>query len=482
MKINLILYFSYFILLLKQLKCYIVYPLKYLDEGSNDFQSLLSFNSTYTILEIGTPPQKVNFFLNISHIQINLTDKGCINKNLFNKTASTSFEKKFELDPSEQDENTKYLVIDVLYFNKYLNLTEKLKIPEYPFYYSSNISENDIDLCGNIGLSLVQYGKYDFESDKVKEYTNKLKELGAGKYTDFSFYYYNNQDFLILNRFLNTELPDLFKDTEIAWTHPLFRPNGYTLYWEISMKEIYYNNVHSKQGIRCEFNPLFELILGTNDFKNNITNDFFKIFIDKNICSMEVYKDYHVFECNEELFTNNDIHKFPIIYFSNIETHYNFKLKSEELFIKLNNKWYFKIVFPINDLEVERWILGRIFMRKYPIQFSPFIRMIGFYLKSEEAEQEQKEEKEEKGNNANEDFNNNNNTTTGNKNIIIYIVIIIVAIIFTGLGLFLGKKLFYQRKKRANELLDDNYQYNSEFDKNIKKDDNNEKITDNQIN
>jgi len=33
------------------------------------------------------------------------------------------------------------------------------------------------------------------------------------------------------------------------------------------MKEVYYNNVHSKENIYFELNPLFELILGTNDFK-----------------------------------------------------------------------------------------------------------------------------------------------------------------------------------------------------------------------
>ena len=466
MRINKILLFSHFIVLFKLLKCYIVYPLKIL-EKDNYLESLLSFNSTYTFLEMGTPPQNVTFFFNMSHNQINITDKGCINKHFFNKNASTSFLKRFELDPSDQDINTKYLVTDKLYFYKYLNLTEKLTITDYPFFYSSNISDNDINLCGNIGLSSLQYGMYDFESKNIKEYTKNLKDLGAGKYTDFSFFYYKNQDFLIFDTFLTSEFPDLFKDIEhISWIHPAMRIKDSKLYWEISMKDIYYNNVHSKEFIRCELNPLFELILGTNEFKNNITKDYFKTYINKKICSMVEYKDYHIFECNQIQFTNNDIKKFPTLHFLNLGAEYIFKLQSEDLFVKLNNKLYFKIVFPINDLEVERWILGRSFMRKYTIQFSPFSKLIGFYLKREEEIK-------------NEGINDNNS-----KNkwiIIICIFMVMIALIFVGVGLYLGKKLFYSRKKRANELLDDDYQYDSQINKE-NKNNNNEIISDNPIN
>ena len=39
---------------------YLFYELKTLEE-KNTIESILSFNSTYTVLEIGTPPQKVIF-------------------------------------------------------------------------------------------------------------------------------------------------------------------------------------------------------------------------------------------------------------------------------------------------------------------------------------------------------------------------------------------------------------------------------------
>ena len=114
-----------------------------------------------------------------------------------------------------------------------------------------------------------------------------------------------------------------------------------------------------------------------------------------------------------------------------------FELNSAELFIKINNKWYFEIVFPVKNLEYERWILGKIFMRKYPIKFSPFDRLIGFYIKSNEGETEKEKEKKEKEKEI-EKINNNMNSSR----IYIYIIIIIVALVFTCVGLFLGKKIF----------------------------------------
>ena len=463
MKNYIFLFLQLLIFLFCQLKCYIVYPLKTLEEGINTMESLLSFNSTYTILEIGTPQQKVNFYFDITHSKINLTDKGCPNKNIYKRNNSSSFQIAFELEPSEQDNNTKYLVLDSLHFNNNLNLTKTLSISEYPFYYSANISQDDIYLCGNIGLSILQYDIYNSGSQQVKYYTDELKKLGASQDDDFSFLHYNNQDYLIYNVFLQSEFPDLFKGVEnVSWLHPLMRAKTYELHWEISMKEIYYNNVHSKNFVTCEINPLFELILGTNDFKKNITNDFFNKYINSGICIMEEYKGYHVLGCNEGKFTNKDIKNFPTIYFSNLGLNHIFELTSGELFIKINNKWYFKIVFPVVDLDVERWILGRIFMRKYPVKFSPFSRLIGFYLKPNEGDTKIKNKSKEKKDEKN----------IYNKNIsknFFYIIIIIIALIFTGVGLYIGRKIFYPRKIRANEL-EDNYQYESKNNKEIKKD------------
>ena len=53
------------------------------------------------------------------------------------------------------------------------------------------------------------------------------------------------------------------------------------------------------------------------------------------------------------------------------------------------------------------------------------------------------------------------------KNIYIYLEITIIALVFTCFGLWIGRKLFIQRKRKLNELVDDYYQYNTDNKKNI---------------
>ena len=181
-----------------------------------------------------------------------------------------------------------------------------------------------------------------------------------------------------------------------------------------------------------------------------------------------------VIGCDEEKFGLKQIKKFPTLYLSNVGINHIFDLKGEELFINLNKKWYFKIVFPKEEYEVARWILGRTFLRKYPVIFSPYNKLIGFYVKPNKGiiniNQNQTKEEEkiiEKINSSNKNFFSND--------AIGYIKIIVVAIIFMVVGLYIGKKIFFPRRKRANELVDDYYQYDSEKKNGNKMDINTEK-------
>ena len=63
----------------------------------------------------------------------------------------------------------------------------------------------------------------------------------------------------------------------------------------------------------------------------------------------------------------------------NSDINHVFEMKGEELFIELNNKIYFKIIFRINNQD-NKWIIGKTFFRKYPPIFSPVNRNLGFYI------------------------------------------------------------------------------------------------------
>ena len=115
----------------------------------------------------------------------------------------------------------------------------------------------------------------------------------------------------------------------------------------------------------------------------------------------------------------------------------------------------------MKDFDPVRWIIGRIFLRKYQITFSPSSRLMGFYINKEiKNEKEKTEEKKEQK--IIDEINKNKNGNYFTKDIFGCIKIIIIALIFTIVGLIIGKKIFAMRKKRANELMDDYYQYESE--------------------
>ena len=92
----------------------------------------------------------------------------------------------------------------------------------------------------------------------------------------------------------------------------------------------------------------------------------------------------------------------------------------------------------------EVWFLGSPFFKKYQMVFDLDNKVIGFYT------------------NINESYSENKKNN--NKNVFIYILVIIgLVIIIIGLIFLLIKcYLSLPRKKRANELLDENYEYSEQ--------------------
>jgi len=421
---------------------YCVFPLK--SNKYDKIENLISFNSTYTTLEMGSPRQKVNFYYFINQSKMYITDIGCPQTNLFNTSTSP-----FILLLKSPDKDNPYCTAldfePVLFIND-TNLNQKMEIGEYPLLIISN-SDDDLykrRMCGNIGLSIEQYEKYDSEPEEYEYYLKYARVFN----NYFSFFHYEGQDMLINSTFLNDEFKEYFKDVKnISWVNPILRNEQ--LHWEINMKEIYYNKVHFRNKVVIELNPLFELIQGVIEYKTSIQNDFFNSYINNKICSIIEVEDFNIFECDANKFGINDIKKFPTLHMSNIDISFIFKFVGEELFYKLNDKYYFKIIFPFKDFLPSRWIVGRTFLRKYPTTFSPLNRIIGFYINPIDINTNEEDDGDAKGKKDDENSNK----------IVLYIMIFVIALFFTILGLYIGRKIFFQKKRKANELIDDNYEY-----------------------
>ena len=160
-------------------------------------------------------------------------------------------------------------------------------------------------------------------------------------------------------------------------------------------------------------------------------------FFSKNKCygnynGDEDDKNYIYFYCEE----NVDITKFENIYLTTKNKEMNFVLDYNDLFLKIDNYYYFLILF---NEDINDWILGHIFLNKYTIVFNPEKKTIGWYYDSNIDD--------------NLDIKKNNNA------IVIFIILsVILLLVIIGLLVY----IFYYRPKyrkiRPNEL-EENFDY-----------------------
>ena len=224
----------------------------------------------------------------------------------------------------------------------------------------------------------------------------------------------------------------------------------------------------------------FGLIIGTSEYKNYIDEKFFNTLVSKSICRIDIItyfpddynnklfnNEYLVYSCYDKFFTGDINQRHPSInyynYFPNIiffskQLGANLEMTNKNLFHHISDRYYFSVIFKKNTITNEKdiWYLGEPFYKKYPFTINYDAKTIGFYL--------------EKETNLiiNERKSINNETKIKNKNKIIKFTIeIILLITFVSIAYFIGVTVRERRKKRANELKDDNYEYLSERDKNI---------------
>jgi hypothetical protein len=157
--------------------------------------------------------------------------------------------------------------------------------------------------------------------------------------------------------------------------------------------------------------------------------------------------EYYIYSCKENSFANkknNYYNKFPSLVFSSKSIEYNFEFTNKDLFVQINNKYYFLIIFQtlIKPGDII-WYLGEPFYKKYTFSLQFDSKAIGFYLNKS------------KGIDNNNGLDDNNFKAKYIIIIIIGVLALIILIIATILVLIYLKK----RKKRMNELEDDNYEY-----------------------
>ena len=208
-------------------------------------------------------------------------------------------------------------------------------------------------------------------------------------------------------------------------------------YWSLDFSEIFYgNDTKLRKSYQAYIHFDFKLFLGPNELMDILEKNFFKNYMNKNICFKEVYG----YERNIFYYCKNvkefEPGKLKEINFKNIPLETNFIFDYNDLFFYKDDWIYFLIIF--REIDINSFRIGEIFLKKYNLVFNHDSKTIGFYSK-------------------------NNITFENNKNIInekdksnfsltnILLIIILVCFLFFGI-LFFKRKL--NRKIRANELED----------------------------
>ena len=207
-------------------------------------------------------------------------------------------------------------------------------------------------------------------------------------------------------------------------------------------------NINISQGTNSIFDYNFGFIIGLDNYKKIIELHFFDDLLNKKICS---YDNVHfnntnfiVYSCNEGNFESK-IKSFPKLIFVSKNFEYNFELTYADLFTKINNKYYFLVIFKEKS-EKNTWIFGQPFYKKYQFTINLDQNWVGFYNPNKEKIIPQKQE----------------SSTSGMSKTSKVLLIVGLVILFIGISVgmfFLGRKLKNDRKRRANELTDDNYEY-----------------------
>ena len=304
-----------------------------------------------------------------------------------------------------------YIIDQVKKNDKSVNLTM------YNFNYYNELEKNDKGFDGELIIGAAPHetdtGYYN-ESDfiTVSNYVDEYyyTDMWDGKYINFTlhfknvFFFLNNNNIDENKIYVNTTESDKASiDFEIGLTKCPFQ---------------YYTLIKS---------VFFQQYITTNACKETtISGGFYGILCDKNKLNA---KDFY--------------EKFPTIYFEHLDFNYTFTLDSNDLFIEKDGFLYFGLVS--QNEKLNNWRFGQPFLKKYRLVFNHDRKSIGYYIKHKEKEYRPEKTKSK--------------VSLGMILLIAGIALLIAETIIAVVCIKKYKCL--NRKKRANELMDDNYDYSS---------------------
>ena len=415
---------------------------------NNIFKNLF-YNLIYIKLKVGSNKSEIPFYLYLQQYST-IIQSSNINfsqvKGLYNETSSNTYIKlknaeKFPISDMEEGILSKdnfYFSESTYPINFYLS---KLS------FYNTHITEGGI--IGFKLYSLISEDKYE------TSFIKNLKQLKLISNYIFSFKYSNNNLNDNDGKLIIGEYPHNF-DTKnykkINFINAQADITQKEIEWYFKLDGINVNEKNIEQRGYAYFYPEIGFIVGSQYYFYYIKSlDTFKnFFIEKKNCFIETINinDYEgndiemklngefiIYYCDKNV--DNSQLKFGNISFVKKSMEYDFNFDSENLWIEHGNyKYYMIIEKSIGD---GYWYFGKPFFKKYQIFFDYDNKQIGLYTKIEPSLEN----------------NDNNNLITA----LIIVIIIFIVIVTVSLFIIIKFKICKNRKFRANELKDDDYDY-----------------------
>ena len=464
--------FFYIIFILFHLNTsYVIINLKKLENENNineEYSPNIFINDLYSkyysLLNVGYPPQKTEVQFSLNDFGLSMKEEICLTNNFYDKNKSLTLFQTHEYDKYSSPKNL-IIVNESIEFPVYNTTTKILSyesVKNYIFLYKKNITnesnpeehlEKEIPakscLIYGFAFSSFQSGSGS-DNIMLKKITTNLKKDGLTKSENFHYKYYTKEEKKTNGGY---DAAILIGENPHEYNKAKYKKENYmttkalsmilTPGWIFEFLNYYFlpNGTRIDFGISALDKKLkgwlwldLNIIIGIKDYYNSIKANYFDNYKDQ--CKSEyVQRRYTIFYCEKNFDTKN----FPSLFMTSQDLNYTFELSHKDLFEVRGDKKYFLIIF--DNVSHYPWKFGKLFLKKYFFNFETDSRLIGFYNNLTPKE-------------SNENDKNNNYNIW--KWILGSSVVIIVGVVGFYIGYSIKKS---NRKKRANELDDDDFEY-----------------------
>jgi hypothetical protein len=391
-------------------------------------------NRIITEIKVGTEPQKIPMRIDLFYYDFYISGKTKENEKstniIFDQSNSKTFYQKEKFaEFGGRGFNIGYKASDI-----FLNSDDNQN------YNLSFILAMDSDE-GNSGMIGLKISSQEDEEIIEYNFIKQLKKANAIKNYYFTIKYTDDTHGNLIIGDLPENYDNKFRGIEYKDTY-VINPEDPSS-WNMKIDSIYTKLASNKDKTDLGNTSIFFRInlimtIGTKEYLEELKKSFMDEQINNGICFELKSSYYYTYYCKK----NVNFSKMKNLYFYNKELDYNFEFTYKDLFFynELDTNYYFLIKFETS--QNNRWLIGEFFFKKYQLIFNQEIKKIGIYTgKLDNTKTE------------------NQSWLSSNKWYLILIVFLVILLIVISVLAYLYIKSIPKRKKKANELDDDDYEY-----------------------